>query len=357
MGWVVAIGVAAVLGAWAGRATFVPPQAPLDSAAEQLYTVAEETVGRTMSFPVAARWEQFPIVTSAATGTVTAIAISSGAAVNAGDELYSVDLRPVVVAAGAVPAFRDLAEGSEGADVAQLQQLLVHEGFLRSVPTDSKFGLSTTHAVKAWQKANGVAIDGIVRAGDVVFMATVPARVVLSEDVKLGAVLSPGTVVASALSAAPAFVITLAPEQASLVPLTGPVSVAAGEHTWEGIVAGAVTSEEGSLLLTVTAPDGGALCQADCAVVPIVEQEAIYTASIVVVPEATGPSVPVAAILTRADGSAVVTDAEGKEIPITVISEGDGRAVVDGIEAGERIRLFAEDTGRASDAPEGGAAS
>ena len=92
---------------------------------------------------------------------LTSIDIADGASADLGARLYTVDLRPVVAAVGAVPAFRDLAQGSRGADVAQLEQLLVSTGFLAS-PADDSFGRDTTEAevdrfAAAWNALAGEA--------------------------------------------------------------------------------------------------------------------------------------------------------------------------------------------------------
>lgn len=338
--WVCAVVVAAGAGVWAGRATFSPPQVPAESQAATVYTVTEGTVGRSMSFPVAARWADTPLATGAAEGTITSMIVQPGTTVSAGDVLYSVDLRPVTIAQGDYPAFRDLSEGSEGADVRQLKTFLAAKGYLTGTQ-DAKFTAATTSAVKRWQKAVGVAVDGTVQAGDLVYATALPTRVTLSADVVVGAVITPGTPVASALAAAPDFVVTLAAEQAQLVPTSGPVKVQANDVVWDAVISSATTDADG-LHLALTAPDGGPVCGADCALVPITAGAAIYTAQIVVVPDATGPVVPAAAVGVAADGSTYVRGEDGTSIPVTVQASGDGRAVVSGIAVGDRVALFSD---------------
>src|ERR1700741_1975291 len=50
--------------------------------------------------------------------------------------------------------------GNRGADVLALQHLLAHHG--QSAPTDGVFGASTNTAVRSFQNANGLGVDGIV---------------------------------------------------------------------------------------------------------------------------------------------------------------------------------------------------
>ena len=56
-----------------------------------------------------------------------------------------------------------LRKGSEGADVKALQTLLVGYGYsCGRYGADGDFGSATEKAVKAYQKANGLDVDGIV---------------------------------------------------------------------------------------------------------------------------------------------------------------------------------------------------
>ena len=338
------VGVALLCGAGgvcAGRATFTPPAVAVHDAGPVLYTVSAQTVGRALSFPVAAHWASTPLVTAAGAGTVTSVAVRSGATVNAGDVLYTVDLRPVVVAQGSVPAFRDLPRGSTGADVRQVRQFLADRGYLPSTATGQEFDAATVRAVTRWQKDLGVTADGVVHAGDLVFAARLPARVTLSPTVVIGARIDPGAVVVNALADAPDFVIDLAADQAALVPTSGPVQVVTPTGPWDAVIASASTTADNKLHLDLKAPRGGAVCGDQCAQVPIVEADAIYTARILTVPDATGPAVPTSAITTSADGSTFVTEADGSSQRVTVLSHGDGRAVVSGLSVGDRVRLFA----------------
>ncbi|KZM33566.1 peptidoglycan-binding protein [Oerskovia enterophila] len=340
--WVLVVLLAAAGGLWAGRATFAPPSVPEADSTVPLYTVREETVGNSMSFPVAARWDKAPLGTGAATGTVTSLEVAEGDTVAAGDVLYTVDLRPVVVMSGTVPAFRDLAEGAEGADVRQLQEFLRDAGYLEVRTPDGEFGVATTTAVKTWQKRAGVEQDGVVRAGDVVFASPLPARVVLDEAVTVGAQLAPGQPVVSSLGLTPTFVMELAVDQAQVVPTSGPVSVTGTDVTWDGVIASATTTSDGLLVLTLTAHDGGPLCGTGCGGVPVAEKDALFTGNIITVEASTGPTVPAAAVGTLANGDAFVVAEDGTQVPVTIRSQGNGRAVVDGIAVGDAVRLFGE---------------
>jgi peptidoglycan hydrolase-like protein with peptidoglycan-binding domain len=66
--------------------------------------------------------------------------------------------------------FHTQATGNRGADVLAIQHLLVHHG--HSVATDGVFGSGTATAVRAFQTARGLGVDGIV--GPATWAALVP---------------------------------------------------------------------------------------------------------------------------------------------------------------------------------------
>lgn len=108
--------------------------------------------------------------TNQAVGTVTSVTVAAGDEVTPpGQVLYAVNLRPVVVAAGATPSFRSMGRGVSGADVGQLQGLLTGIGVFDG-DVDGVFGWATEQAVRDWQDALGIEDDGVVQAGDVVFV-------------------------------------------------------------------------------------------------------------------------------------------------------------------------------------------
>lgn len=110
-------------GWWAASVALAPPEDPLEGQAvvEIAYEVGVETVQRELRFQALAEWTTLDGAVNRATGTVTRLVVEPGDMVEAGDTLYVVDLRPVVVAEGTTPMFRDLRQTSEGPDVTQLQ--------------------------------------------------------------------------------------------------------------------------------------------------------------------------------------------------------------------------------------------
>lgn len=97
--------------------------------------------------------------------------------------------------------------------------------------------------------------------------------------------------------------------------------------------------EPGRLDLLLEAPGGGPVCGAGCAAAVPFGAPASFDAEVVVVPEATGPLVPVAAITSDPGGGLGVTLADGTRAPVTIVSASDGLAVVDGLAPGQAVVL------------------
>ncbi|RBY97133.1 peptidoglycan-binding protein [Blastococcus sp. TF02-8] len=325
-------------GWWAGRATLSPPESASPAAADPImYEVVEGTVGQAVSFTAEATWAPAPLAVNAASGTVTSVDVADGDTLTAGDVVYTVGLEPVVALPGAVPAFRDLSVGLEGADVRQLEQFLVSEGRLRTA--DSRYGEDTAGAVRAWQRALGRPPTGTVGPAGLLFVPRLPARVLVDDALQVGAIVSPGQAALSALADAPEFAVVLSSQQQDSVPLTAAVEVHAGNTSWSGVIADAVATPEGDLRLRLTGPGGGALCGADCGQVPV-SGAPRYRTDVVLVPETSGPVLPVAAIVTAPDGTTHVVHEDGQQAPVEIVAAAEGRAVVSGVEIGDRVRLL-----------------
>ncbi|MCI0426048.1 MAG: peptidoglycan-binding protein [Actinobacteria bacterium] len=326
------------VGWWAGMVAVEPPNDPLADREAVTYTVAEGSVGRSLRFAAVAEWRFQDLARNAAVGVVTSVDVTPGDIVTEGQVLYTVDLRPVVAAQGALPAFRDLSLRAEGDDVAQLQSFLARLGFYDG-DRDGGFGADLQAAVRSWQESLGVEDDGVVRRGDLVFVAELPARMVLSEGVTVGAPLSGGELVVRLVLEEVRFWIPLSVEQRSLVPLAAEVEVTHGESVWEARIAEAIADEtRGEVSLILEGMDGGSVCGEECQEVSLRGQTG-FPAEIVVVPETSGPVVPVAAVMSLPDGSTVITLEGGTQVPVRVMASSDGLAVVEGIEAGDVVLL------------------
>lgn len=109
---------------------------------------------------------------AAAAGTVTRIA-AEGRTVRRGGALYALDGRSTAyVMYGDTPAWRALSAGvPDGEDVRQLERNLVALGHDpgRAIEVDTTFDAATAAAVRRWERARGVAADGVVEHGEIVF--------------------------------------------------------------------------------------------------------------------------------------------------------------------------------------------
>lgn len=105
--------------------------------------------------------------TNRTAGTLTWLP-DSGQQVSRGRTLYQVNNLPTTLMYGALPAYRRLAEDSEGPDVLQLEQnlkALGYEGFT----VDDEYTSATAEAVEEWQEDRGLDETGVVELGQVVF--------------------------------------------------------------------------------------------------------------------------------------------------------------------------------------------
>lgn len=317
------------------------PSDPLADRQPITYTVAVDTVGRSLRFSVSASWPFRDAGRNSAEGVLTSIEIAPGSAVEPGDILYTVNLRPVVVAEGVIPAFRDLALRAEGGDVAQLQALLRVEGLYQG-EVDGVFDSEVRAAVRQWQSDLGVAADGVVRSGDVVYVEHLPARVMLDPDLVVGSRLSGGEVLVREVLEEPEFTIVLASGQGVLVPLRARVDLEYEGRVWSAYVASIEERPMSGEIVLRLAGESGSVCGADCVeAVPLVGS-ALFPAQIVVVPEVTGPAIPVAALMTRPDGSVMVQLMGGSEVDVTVLASAGGLAVVNGLDPGNVVLLPSE---------------
>jgi peptidoglycan hydrolase-like protein with peptidoglycan-binding domain len=78
---------------------------------------------------------------------VTNVSVSKGSPVSAGEVLFAIAGRPVIVLPGRIPEFRDLTPGESGVDVAQLQSALISLGFSIGSDAIGSYGSGTAAAV------------------------------------------------------------------------------------------------------------------------------------------------------------------------------------------------------------------
>lgn len=160
-----------VLGAAAATALLAFRASPEDAQARDALPPATEEVVKTTLVETKTvtgtlgYGDAVPVSTSSA-GTLTWIA-PEGATVKRGGALFKVDEQPVVVLYGALPLYRTLRDGVEGADVKQLERNLRELGYT-GFTVDETFTSATAEAVWEWQEDLGVTATGTVEPGQVV---------------------------------------------------------------------------------------------------------------------------------------------------------------------------------------------
>jgi multidrug efflux system membrane fusion protein len=101
-------------------------------------------------------------------GTLTRLP-EVGSTVERGGFLFEVNGAPTILLYGEMPAWRTLAEGVSGPDVEQIEMNLDALGYGDDLVIDQTWDADTTAAVTAWQADAGMAADGRVDLGEVVF--------------------------------------------------------------------------------------------------------------------------------------------------------------------------------------------
>lgn len=349
--WAVSVLVAAGAAWWGAEATFRPASPETSAAPIPTVEVAQLTVGSKAQLTATAVWPVSLHAPAGASGVVTSVDVAPGTVVDRGARLFSIDLRPVQVAVGAVPAFRDLATGATGADVAQLEQFLHDGGWLKAAP-NTTFDAATAQAVRAWQATLGEEKTGIVGIGDLIYLPTLPARVGLEDTVELGTRLTAGDPVLQVYADAPHLSVSIG-TSIQATPATGqPVAVHAPSGDLDAVIADSTVDEFGNTKVRLAGPAGGEACGAPCSAIPFAQGEQTFAATVVLAPETTGPGVPLAALWTDANGITHVTLKDGTPREVTVVAADRSRAVINGVDAGAVVQLFgAPTTGTAT--PEG----
>lgn len=134
-----------------------PQQAAADAAAPEADVLTASVEKRVLTNPVVVRGtvaagQSVDVTPSGTSGEgglslVSKLPVQVGDKVKAGQVVAEVSGRPVIALKGKIPAYRDLKPGTEGDDVAQLQQALKALGFGRGYDTAGTFGAGTQSAL------------------------------------------------------------------------------------------------------------------------------------------------------------------------------------------------------------------
>jgi len=333
-----AIGVAVTFCAgWAAREIAAPVE--VVAADSTVYaTVSEGEVASIITLGASVEWARTPMPANQSPGTLTTVPLEPQNA-SEGDELYTVDLRPVILGNGALPMYRDISAGMEGRDVAQLQGMLSRLGYYTG-ETDGVMDWWTKRAVQLWQKDHETEQDGIVRRGDILFLDTPSIRIVVDTDRQVGDQLAGGEAVIVRLADAPSVFFSLSEAQLAMVSPGMGVAVpdpAGGE--WRGVI-GKVTKEDsrGLARAELIAESGGPVCADRCD--SALDQGGLLVSVFQVAP-VTGLTVPVTALWTDEAGESYLERLDGTALSTRVLATAKGMAVVEapGLKAGDQVAI------------------
>lgn len=327
--------VAGALG-WSIARLMVPPAEVVDEPDYLTVVATFDEVRSEISLSARSRWPEDRLLTALLQGTVTSLALEEGTVVTPGTAIYAVDLTPVVLLEGIVPAFRTMGVGVVGPDVSQLQEFLAAQGWSVGL-VDGRFGPGTEAAVRGWQEALGTVPDGVVDLGEVLFVDRLPRVMNRDDALAVGRVLAIGDRVATVLAAVPEFDLTVRDRQSAEIP-DGALVEITGAHEWTAIVGDRTTTDEGDVVLSLEGVNGGPVCGEECTTVPI-DGRTAYDAVIETRAPVRGVTIPTGAVCTAPDGSTVVVDRRGRTHSVTVVATADGWSIVRGIEEGLSVRV------------------
>jgi hypothetical protein len=152
-------------------------------------------------------------VVNQAQGTITWLP-PAGQLVHEGEVLYQVNGSPVVLLYGRVPAWRDLADGTTGPDVTELNTDLVQLGYAPAAALGQSsgwdyFSAETAYALQQLQHRLGVTETGTLSLGQAVFLPAAAQITGPAATTVLGGPAMPGATVLTATSTTPVVTIDL----------------------------------------------------------------------------------------------------------------------------------------------------
>ncbi|WNV82059.1 peptidoglycan-binding domain-containing protein [Umezawaea sp. Da 62-37] len=266
-------------------------------------------------------------------GTVTGLS-ASGAVVERGQNVYSVDAKQIPLFYGYLPLYRDLqTDMTNGPDVKIVEENLNALGFDDFGEPDEKFTFWTATAIKKWQKALGVEQTGVLGVGDVVVQAG-PIRI-SSVSAQLGA---PGAGDLMKVTGTQRVVtVDLESSKLRLAKIGEKVELTiTGGGTTTGTIASvgkAVEGQDGKAKspVTITLDDPAAAGTLDSVSVSVVFTAGRKDGVLIV---------PVGALLALAEGGYAVESATGGElVAVTtgLFSKGEVEVSGDGLTEGLRV--------------------
>jgi membrane fusion protein, multidrug efflux system len=140
-----------------------------DDTAAATAAVTRETLVDRQSFDGTLAHGDPTSITAWGSGVVTGLP-EEGTTISRGKALYRLDDKPVTLLYGALPAYRTLRTGVEGADVKQFEANLSALGY-RGFTVDTTYSSATASAVKDWQEDLGLSETGSVEPSQIVYAA------------------------------------------------------------------------------------------------------------------------------------------------------------------------------------------
>jgi peptidoglycan hydrolase-like protein with peptidoglycan-binding domain len=329
-------------------AAALPPQAALSAGLTTVPVVRttvlqQDQVSGTLGY--AGSWS----VVNQLSGTVTAVP-AVGTVLRTGQVAYEVDGAPVVLLAGARPAWRSFEPGmSDGPDVAQLKQNLRRLGFDpdHAMTVDRHFTENTSLAIERFQAAHQLPVTGTLELGRVAFAPYPAFRVTVVQAVP-GADAQPGAPLLAGTSTEHVVTVALDPSMqrqvhvgdavtvtvaGTAVGMAGVVSAVSGVATPGG--QGSNGQAAPTVAVTVRLRDGAAAGGVDQAPVQVAITDQRHAGVL---------AVPVTALLARSGGGYSITVANGgttRDLPVAVGLFDDTTQLVEvggpGLAAGENV--------------------
>jgi hypothetical protein len=332
------VSVALVLGGWVAgrRATKTPKTSPAKAAPPSILS-RYGTLEETRDLAVQAQWRADRTIFNRLSGTITSMQIKHEAIqeVDAGSVIYSVDGRSVLILEGARPAYRDIGSGSSGDDVRQIQTFLATFNS-SSLAVDGIWGSETLAEWNRWRRIKGLEIvDNGVSLGEVVFVPSLPRRVVAAEGMDEGRVVSGAEVIGTVEQAAPTFWIDQPKTTAAPLAPGVRVDVVIGAETVSALVSTRRTSTEQGDRLELDLP--ATRCNS-CSVIQGT-QPSPWPGIARMTPPVSGTIVPVGALRSATGPESAVVLEDGTVRAVKVLSRVGAEVVIDGIGTGVRVLL------------------
>lgn len=322
---------------WAGYIVGSPSQAPQEQDAQTTVHVQKGSIEHKLTLTTSVSRQPTPVTINPLSGYV--LSVSADTTASQGTQLYRVGENPVIAVVGSTPFWRDLAPGHKGPDVAQLNQMLVDTGYLRA-PSDA-FSEATNAAMKAFLAKQGAPYSGAVVLGQLIAIPATQTPIMLDRSILYpGARLNGGEKLVSILAGDPSFSMIVTPTQASMIPPGTSVKIHHGDLVWEGIVGASSPTDDG-IRLELSGLDGASICGQQCDQLPADATTSLLT-DVVLIPPASGLTVPVAALNTHADGRTTVTRVKAglhEPVPATVVGVSGGIAVIEGVDEGDAVLI------------------